>query len=315
MPSRSRRSPSPSSPQKFCKHKVCDQQPLDKHKCKHAPRCKSILATHSSWKGHVNDYHADDVDIKDKEKGLSPASLNNKKFTPSVFAGLSMKLRRKDPFSPLACSAPDCSKTFVSRKEASKHVKSTHFGYASQQSSSSRPVTLYPEEDNPPSAAEDLPAENDHLAAVEDNPPADPPADEDDPPADAPLHHENELVPVSAPLDNDHVNGNEVPLPAEDSDDDEVVLSVFTTRPRLGRAAPPPLITPARISPTPPIATVVQQRRVLTPARISPTPPIATVVQQRRVPTPPNMDPVTIQPNIDALRALEAVKAGLKCPM
>jgi hypothetical protein len=70
MRSRSRRSPSPSS-QQFCKNKACDKQPLNKHRCKHAPKCKSILATHSSWKGHVNDYHAEDVDIKDKEKGQS----------------------------------------------------------------------------------------------------------------------------------------------------------------------------------------------------------------------------------------------------
>jgi hypothetical protein len=104
---------------------------------------------------------------------------------------------------------------------------------------------------------------------------------------------------VSIPLLNNG-DGNEVPHEVlmqawpEASDDEEVVLSVFTTQPRLGRTAPLslPLTTPTPISSATPI--------------IPPATPVATVVQQHPIPAPPNMDPVTIQPNVDALQALKA---------
>ena len=208
-----------------------------------------------------------------------------------------MNLQRRDPFSPLTCSSPGCTKTFVSRKEAAKHVKGVHFG-DTLLSSSSRPVTLYPEEDDNDPAASSIP-----------------------------LGYEDEPVAVSvppAPFD-----GNEVPpqVPRqarlfEDSDnEEEVVLSIFTTWPRLGRAAPPPLNAPAPIvtavpaipAAATPVVMVVRQRCI-------PTPPInatALVIQQQRVATPPNTAPIAVpaRPNVDALQALEAIKVALRCPM
>jgi hypothetical protein len=241
--------------------------------------------------------------ISKTRRKVSPLQENryNNKTHPSVsLAGLSMNLQRRDPFSPLTCSSPGCTKTFISRKEAAKHVKGVHFGDALL-SSSSRPVTLYPEEDDDDPAA----------AAA----------------SSIPLGYEDEPVAVSvppAPFD-----GNEVPpqvprqarLPEDSDDDEEVVLSIFTTRPRLGRAAPPspplnapaPIVTAVPAIPTAaaPVATVVRQRCI-------PTPPInaaAPVIQQQRVTTPPAPIAVPARPNVDALQALEAIKVALRCPM
>ena len=56
-----------------------------------------------------------------------------------------MTLLRTDPFTPLSC--PACNKKFKSRKEASKHVKCTHFTTLDHVRVP-RMVTLYADDDD-----------------------------------------------------------------------------------------------------------------------------------------------------------------------
>ena len=56
-----------------------------------------------------------------------------------------MTLLRADPFTPLSC--PACDKRFKSRKEASKHIKCTHFTTLDN-IRVPRTVTLYADDDN-----------------------------------------------------------------------------------------------------------------------------------------------------------------------
>jgi hypothetical protein len=91
------------------------------------------------------------------------------------------------------------------------------------------------------------------------------------------------------------------PADDEGSEDEEIVLSLFKSKPRLGRSATP-TATPT-VAPAPPPAVVVA------PASLTNTAPDAPLATG-----PPN--PASAHtPNVHALKALEEVKVGLKCPM